>query len=56
MKMVGHKTMSIYSPYAIVDEAMHREGAAKLEVWAGASETAKASGLVKRFKARSTVA
>jgi hypothetical protein len=31
--MVGHKTESIYRRYAIVDEAMHREAAAKLDVW-----------------------
>ena len=30
MKMVGHKTESIYRRYAIVDEAMPKEGAAKL--------------------------
>jgi integrase len=30
MKMVGHKTEAIYRRYAIVDEAMLREGAAKL--------------------------
>jgi integrase len=30
MKMVGHKTESIYRRYAIADEAMLREGAAKL--------------------------
>jgi integrase len=30
MKMVGHKTESIYRRYAIVDEAMLREGAEKL--------------------------
>jgi integrase len=31
MKMVGHKTESIYRRYAIVDEAMLQEGAQKLE-------------------------
>ena len=31
MKMVGHKTEAIYRRYAIVDEAMLREGAVKLE-------------------------
>ncbi len=30
MKMVGHKTESIYRRYAIVDEAMLREGAERL--------------------------
>jgi hypothetical protein len=30
MKMVGHKTESVYRRYAIVDESMMREGAAKL--------------------------
>ena len=33
MAMVGHKTMSIYTRYAIVDEAMLREGAAKLATY-----------------------
>jgi len=32
MKMVGHKTESIYRRYAIVDEAMLKEGAAKLQI------------------------
>jgi len=31
MKMVGHKTESIFRRYAIVDEAMLKEGATKLE-------------------------
>ena len=30
MKLVGHKTEAIYRRYAIVDEVMLREGAAKL--------------------------
>jgi len=30
MKMVGHKTESIYRRYTIVDDAMLKEGAAKL--------------------------
>jgi hypothetical protein len=30
MRMVGHKTEAIYRRYAIVDEAMMREGAEKL--------------------------
>ncbi len=36
MKMIGHKTESIYRRYAIVDEAMLREGAEKLSVLHGA--------------------
>jgi hypothetical protein len=55
MAMVGHKTESIYRQYAIVDEAMHREAAAKLDVWAS-EEKAKAAaerrGQIKRFKSR----
>jgi hypothetical protein len=31
MKMVGHKTENIYRRYAIVDEAMLKEGATKLQ-------------------------
>ena len=34
MAMVGHKTESIYLRYAIVDEAMRREAAAKLDSFA----------------------
>jgi hypothetical protein len=30
MRMVGHRTESVYRRYAVVDEAMLREGAAKL--------------------------
>ena len=33
MAMVGHKTESIYRRYAIVDEQMHREAAAKLDAF-----------------------
>ncbi len=36
MKMIGHKTESIYRRYAIVDEAMLREGAEKLSAFHGA--------------------
>lgn len=38
MKMTGHKTESIYRRYAIVDEAMLREGAEKLAAFHNASE------------------
>lgn len=55
MAMVGHKTESIYRRYAIVDEAMHREAAAKLDAWAdqqteAAKAAAKKKGVVKKFK------
>jgi integrase len=33
MSIVGHKTESIYRRYAIVDEAMQREAAARLDAW-----------------------
>jgi len=43
MAMVGHKTMSICTRYAIVDEAMLREGALKLATYHdGAHEDAVA--------------
>lgn len=48
MAMVGHKTESIYRRYAIVDEAMHREGAAKLDTWADTQEPS--TGKVAPFK------
>ena len=34
MSIVGHKTESIYRRYAIVDEAMQREAAKRLDAWA----------------------
>jgi len=40
MKMVGHRTESIYRRYAIVDEAMLKEGAAKLQTLHDAQSTA----------------
>jgi hypothetical protein len=40
MKMVGHKTEAIYRRYAIVDEAMMREGAEKLAPRQAAEEAA----------------
>jgi len=33
MSIVGHKTESIYRRNAIVDEAMKREAAARLDAW-----------------------
>ena len=37
MSIVGHKTESIYRRYAIVDEAMQREAAARLDAWTAAA-------------------
>ena len=34
MAMVGHRTEAIYRRYAIVDEAMLREGGAKMAAYA----------------------
>jgi len=54
MAMVGHKTESVYRRYAIVDEAIHREAAAKLDVWAAAErakERRQATGQLKSFTA-----
>ena len=38
MSIVGHKTESIYRRYAIVDEAMQREGAARLDAFTAAPQ------------------
>jgi hypothetical protein len=57
MAMVGHKTESIYRRYAIMDEAMHREAAAKLDTW-NIEQQAKAEvaqGQVRRFKKRQAI-
>lgn len=57
MAMVGHKTESIYRRYAIVDEAMHREAAAKLDTWnidQQAKAEAERKGQVQRFNKRQT--
>ena len=35
MKLVGHKTESIYRRYAITDEVMLKEGAEKLSAFFG---------------------
>lgn len=45
--MVGHKTESIYRRYAIVDEAIHREAASKLDTW-NIEQQAKAEAARKR--------
>lgn len=51
--MVGHKTDAIYQRYAIQDEAMLREGAAKLAAWneeLKAKAAAERRGQLRRFK------
>jgi hypothetical protein len=58
MAMVGHKTEAIYRRYAIVDEQMHREAAAKLDIWAveqKAKAIAERKGQLRRFKKRQAV-
>jgi hypothetical protein len=37
MSIVGHKTETIYRRYAIVDETMQREAAARLDAWVSAA-------------------
>src|SRR5687767_15154875 len=55
MARVGHKTEAIYKRYAIVDEAMHTEAAAKLDAW-NVEQTiqveAARKGQLARFKKR----
>jgi len=41
MKMTGHKTESVYRRYAIVDEAMLREGAEKLAAFHSSENSAR---------------
>ena len=51
MAMVGHETESIYTRYAIQDEAMLREGSAKLAAWTEAQAVkAQVKGQGQRFK------
>lgn len=49
MAMVGHKTGSIYRCYAIVDEAMHREAAAKLDAWHRGIQRGESAGTERRL-------
>ncbi len=46
MSIVGHKTESIYRRYAIVDEAMQREAAARLDAWMAARPAAPSTATV----------
>lgn len=49
MQMVGHKTLAMYSRYAITDSRMNREGAALLDTWAKTGGRVK-RGAVRQFK------
>jgi hypothetical protein len=49
MSIVGHKTESIYRRYAIVDEGMQREAAARLDVWASGPQRDQKAGTVATF-------
>lgn len=51
MSIVGHKTESIYRRYAIVDEAMQREAAARLDAFTSAPPPSRQQGpgAVKTF-------
>lgn len=51
MQMVGHKTLSMYSRYAIADSQMSREGAALLDTWAQSGGKTR-GGSVERFRRR----
>lgn len=50
MAMVGHRTEAVYRRYAIVDEAMLREGAARLAVHSGKRTWGKPSGIRRARK------
>ena len=50
MSIVGYKTESIYRRYAIVDEAMQREAAARLDAWVGAASPTSSAGTVATFE------
>jgi integrase len=50
MSIVGHKTESIYRRYAIVDEAMQREAAARLDAWVAAPPAAASTATVTALR------
>lgn len=56
MQMVGHKTESIYKRYAIVDAAMLREAAVRLDAWAQAPQPSVSTGTVRTFTPKTTMA
>jgi integrase len=47
MSLVGHKTEAIYRRYAIVDESMQREAAARLDAWMATPRRATEAGRVE---------
>jgi len=49
MKMTGHKTESVYRRYAIVDEAMLREGAVKLAAFHSSSKELERKGVLVKI-------
>jgi hypothetical protein len=50
MSIVGHRTESIYRRYAIVDEAMQREAAARLDAWMVAPSTPPSTATVTALR------
>lgn len=56
MSIVGHKTESIYRRYAIVDEAMQREAAARLNAFTTAPPLGLTVGTVSTFKSKASKA
>jgi hypothetical protein len=52
MSIVGHKTESIYRRYAIVDEAMQREAAARLDAFLATPTASKRTGKVTAMPQR----
>jgi site-specific recombinase XerD len=52
MSIVGHKTESIYRRYAIVDESMQREAAARLDAWAVTPPSTPTRTAVAKLAAR----
>ena len=53
MKMTGHKTESVYRRYAIVDEAMLREGAVKLAAFHSSENSARKKVVPLKARKRS---
>lgn len=49
MSIVGHKTESIYRRYAIVDEAMQHEAAARLDAFSAVPQRSRKAGTVETF-------